>query len=243
MTDSRSTVGLLVLSWLLVGCLSGPAPGSASSYPVETTPESGNRPTAPDAPTSSESLVVEPVALRIRAVTCAGLATGSGFAVAPHLLVTNRHVVDGASEVSVNTWDGESIAATIESVAVYTDLALVRVEEALPVVATLSQLDPEHGTSIVTMGYPSGGPLVTTHGGIVGYESSNDHGSFGPVLRFDAPIEPGSSGGPILGADASVVGVVYAKDTRNGDGLGLPVSAVHRMLERSTPSLAATFSC
>jgi S1-C subfamily serine protease len=78
--------------------------------------------------------------MRVRNRGCDSVATGSGFAVGPRRLVTNRHVVEGAEELQLDTWDGRSV-----SVAVLHDLALIQTLEPMPRVARLAAQDPEPG--------------------------------------------------------------------------------------------------
>src|SRR4051812_42972869 len=56
----------------------------------------------------------ERMTLRVRNISCAGVATGSGFAVDQHTIITNRHVLEGAAVLELNTWDGASIDADVD---------------------------------------------------------------------------------------------------------------------------------
>src|SRR5262249_44927121 len=56
----------------------------------------------------------ERMTLRVRNISCAGVATGSGFAVDQHTIITNRHVLEGAAVLELNTWDGTSLDADVD---------------------------------------------------------------------------------------------------------------------------------
>ena len=78
------------------------------------------------------------VTVRVRNLTCEGVATGSGFVVDGGTLVTNRHVVAGAERLEVDTADGRSLDVTAAEVGVLGDVAFVGVDGALPVAADLT---------------------------------------------------------------------------------------------------------
>lgn len=137
------------------------------------------------------------------------IATGSGFFVsgAGHV-VTNAHVVSGCSRVKaagevlkVVTVDGQS------------DIALLAAPNPSPVYAKLrGGRGVRLGEAVVTVGFPLHGllgsdPIITT--GVVSSLAglNNDRRD----IQISAPIQPGNSGGPVLGADGSLVGVVVAK--------------------------------
>ena len=105
--------------------------------------------------------------MRVRNRSCDGVATGSGFAVGPRRLVTNRHVVEGAEELQLDTWDGRSVSVAVHRVAYLHDLALIATLEPLPRVALLAADDPEPGARVTAVGFPLGGPLTQTRGKVV----------------------------------------------------------------------------
>lgn len=170
--------------------------------------------------------------LRIRARTCFGVGTGSGFAVAEDLLVTNRHVVEGADALQVSSWDGQSHEVEISGIALTDDLAVVQVRGQLPVTLELHQ-PPRQGDEVVAVGYPLGGELTFTSGRVLGQIDLSVFGEQTPSIRVSNQIRPGNSGGPLLDAQARVVGVVFAVDTRTGDGLAIPVDALEHTARRA----------
>ncbi|MDN3934854.1 serine protease [Arthrobacter sp. YD4] len=152
----------------------------------------------------------ERAALRVRNIGCGGVARGSGFAIADHVFVTNRHVIGGASVLQVSTYDGHDIDVVATGAVTFADLALVWTREALPQTIQLAAANPAIGASVTAIGYPLGGPLTTSHGKVLAYAKDPIGWSSLPMLMNDAPIEHGSSGSPLIDASGRLVGVVYA---------------------------------
>ncbi len=141
--------------------------------------------------------------------------TGTAFLVAPNVFMTNAHVADGASRIRLSSLQGNLDAEPIISDST-NDLALLRV-------ATPSHLQPlafrSSGVglaqSITTLGYPlaglMGSGIQVTQGVISGlFGAHNDI----RLLQFTAPIQPGSSGSPLLDETGAVLGVVSFTFTR-----------------------------
>ena len=182
------------------------------------------------------------VTVRIRTLGCRQLGVGSGFVLPGGIVVTNRHVVGQPRSVTVNTWDGRTLEADISGVAVDSDLAILQLadDSGLPV-AQLRTTPIEIGEPIVVVGYPGGGPATVTTGKVVGLVDGEVLGEAAGVLRIDAEIRQGNSGGPVLDQDGLVVGVVFAIETDSGMGLAVPVATLMERLDVS--ELAAPEGC
>jgi S1-C subfamily serine protease len=156
-----------------------PPTASSSSVPAESgsepSPTGRTSPTHTTRATHSVDQVeahgftdYERAALRVRNIGCEGVATGSGFAIADHVFVTNRHVIGGASVLQVSTFDGRDIEVATAGAAVIADLALVWTKESLPATIALATANPGVGENVTAVGYPLGGPLTTTQGQVLG---------------------------------------------------------------------------
>jgi len=180
--------------------------------------------------------------VRVRNIGCGFLATGSGFMIDEHTLVTNRHVIEDSSQLEVSTYDGHAVDATAVRSTTAADLAIIRVNETLPVAAHLADKDPQTGDAITVIGYPGGGRLTTTSGIVLGSVQDPLNGSVGTVLGTTAKVEPGSSGSPVLNADGDVVGVIYAKNDVD-QSFKIPVSTLRDLLAQESLLIPEQKSC
>lgn len=208
----------------LGGCGLLPEPPGAAP-PSAPSPRAG--PTAPGHEVGLSA--VERAAVRVRNVACAGVGSGSGFALAEDLLVTNAHVIEGASLLQLNTYDGREIEVDTSAAATVADLALVRTTQALPEVLAVAGADPEVGDEVSVAGYPGGGQLRTSTGTVLGYTDDQLGVNLDQVFALDVEVEPGSSGSAVVDADGAVVGVVYAASDR-GLAYAVPVSVLQALL-------------
>lgn len=222
----------VVAGVVLSGCGVLPDPPEASDTTMPTVSGTASEPdTAPTSLSPDGFTRAERAAVRVRNVTCEGLATGSGFALEEHLLVTNRHVIEGALAIQVSTYDGREVDVGTAAVATIADLALVRTVEALPAAVLVAASDPEVGDPISVVGYPSGGPLTTSFGTVLDYTDDPLGANVERVFVTDAPVEPGSSGSAVVNEDGNVVGVVYARSDE-GQSFAVPVSMLHELLDQ-----------
>jgi S1-C subfamily serine protease len=186
--------------------------------------------------------VAQRMTVRVRNVGCGFLATGTGFMIDEHTLVTNRHVIADSSNLEVSTYDGQAVNATAARSTTAADIAIIRVDQTLPVAAHLADRDPQTGDAITVVGYPGGGRLTTTSGIVLGSVQDPLNGSVGTVLGTTAKVEPGSSGSPVLNADGEVVGVIYAKNDVNQSFM-IPVSVLRDLLAQESLLIPQPKSC
>jgi len=169
------------------------------------------------------------MAVRIRNVGCDSLSTGTGFAIDPNTLITNKHVVADSQYLQIQTYDGHDVTVTAASMATLADLAVVRITEQLPSFPQLSEEDPAPGETVVVVGYPNGGELTVTQGEVIRSTRDPLNENLGLVFLTSAAVEPGSSGSAALNSAGEVIGVVYAKNQRN-QSLLVPVSTLRMLL-------------
>ena len=151
------------------------------------------------------------------------MAQGSGFFIsADGYIVTNNHVVDHATDVTVTTVDGKTMPAKVIGTDAKTDLALLKVTEGgnYPFVNFASQ-SPRVGDWVIAVGNPFGlGGTVTA--GIVSARGRDiGSGPYDDFLQIDAPVNHGNSGGPTFNTDGEVVGVNTAIFSPSGGSVGI----------------------
>jgi S1-C subfamily serine protease len=173
----------------------------------------------------------EEMVVRVRNVNCQGIATGSGFALDAHTLLTNRHVLAGASQLEVSSWDGHDYQVPTAKVGALVDLGVATVEGTLPR-AVSAYAEPVAGQRVTVVGFPLGGPLTFSSGRVVDFVDGSSLGVSGSVMRLTANVEPGNSGGPVLDNRGRVVGIVYAIELATGYGLAIPLDTL-RLLARA----------
>ena len=171
----------------------------------------------------------EEMVVRVRNINCEGLDLGSGFAIDAHTLLTNRHVLAGASELEVSTWDGHDYRVTAADVGRLVDLGVVRVDGNLPY-HTYRHAKPVVGERVQVVGFPLGGPETFSGGRIVDFVSGSNLGVPGRVMRLTANVQPGNSGGPVLDSKGRVVAIVYAIELATGYGLAIPLDTLHSLI-------------
>lgn len=174
---------------------------------------------------------VRDATFRIRNLSSLGVGTGAGFAIGPHLIVTNRHVVEDADPLEVTTWDGRALEADVAEVARDHDLALLKTVRTLQRAAELASRPAREGDLVRVVGYPLGGQFSVIRGLVVDQVDGPAFEDRSHVLRVKAVVLPGYSGGPILDAGGKVVGVVYALGRATRYALAIPASSLTRWLE------------
>ena len=219
--------GLVVAAVVLAGCVEPPT--VLLDAPEELETDGFELPQI--AATSVERRAQE-VTVRVRSLGCEQFGLGSGFVLADGVVVTNRHVIEQPREVTVNTWDGRSLAAEVTGVATDTDLALLQLQDAgdLPV-AELRTAPVQRGEEVFAVGYPGGGPAQVSPGRVIGMVDGTVLGEPAEVIRVEVEITQGSSGGPLVDRDGLVVGVVFAVEVDAGVGLAVPVATLLERLE------------
>jgi S1-C subfamily serine protease len=158
----------------------------------------------------------------------AGDAQGTAFALFDDgddtLLVTNRHVLEdlskGATSVDLYQGDDKYKGTVVARGTGDADVALIRIARDVPVLKDVSSssADPEEGDTVLAYGSPLGLNDTKTQGIISALRSD--------FIQFDAQVNPGNSGGPLLDRDGDVIGIVTGElsETDNGGSTGLSVA-------------------
>jgi uncharacterized membrane protein required for colicin V production len=160
--------------------------------------------------------------VRITAPACGGSQLGSGWILDQDTVVTNAHVVAGASSVEVQE------TATVHPATVVlfdpnTDLALLHVENLTEPPLELSREDFERGQAGATLGYPGGGGLRVHPAAVQAVYDARGRDIYGQdevtreVYEVRSPVRKGDSGGPFVLKDGTVAGVIFAASTTDHD--------------------------
>ena len=169
------------------------------------------------------------------------MATGSGFILSQDgYIVTNNHVVEGATSVLVRLSDRREFDAEVVGTDPRSDLALLRIDaDELPALTLARDYELEVGEWVLAIGSPFGLDYSVT-AGIVSAKGrslpTEQNENYVPFIQTDVAINPGNSGGPLFNLDGEVVGVNSQIYTRSGGSIGLsfaiPVSVVQNVVDQ-----------
>ncbi len=167
-------------------------------------------------------------------------SSGSGFIITDDgYIVTNHHVVNGASKVTVTLYNGEEYEAEIIGGDADYDVAVIKIaEKDLPAVTLGNSTDVNVGDWVMAIGNPLGELTFSMSQGSVSSSGRaiNVDGTPFNMLQVDCAINPGNSGGPLMNLYGEVVGIVSAKYSRysnttvEGLGFAIPISDVQTII-------------
>jgi serine protease Do len=176
-----------------------------------------------------------------------GAGLGSGFITDPNgTIITNAHVVAGATRVSVALRDGKTFPAKVLGVDEQNDLAVLKVDaKGLPTAPLGNSDDIIIGEWAIAIGNPYGfllgnsepsvtaGVISATGRNLIGQTEGG--GAYVDMIQTDASINPGNSGGPLVNADGVVIGVNASIYSPSGGSVGLgfaiPINRAKRVAE------------
>jgi S1-C subfamily serine protease len=180
--------------------------------------------------------------IRVLGTACGLGVEGSGWVVAPGLVVTNAHVVAGEDDTTVTTKGGATFDATPVHYDPANDLALLRTTTEIP--ALTFARNPSRGQSAAVLGYPDNGPFATAAArfGDTREVISEDSYGRGPIHRsissLRGAVRSGNSGGPLLDAQGRVLGTVFATTTYGPPGgFAIPDDIVESALHQVGPQV------
>ncbi|WP_437286354.1 S1C family serine protease [Sorangium sp. So ce406] len=164
---------------------------------------------------------------------------GTAFVYDPEgYLLTNNHVIEGATDILVSFVDGRDIKATVVGRDKHTDVAVLKVDEkGLPSLPLGDSDFIEVGDWVVAIGNPFG-LSHTVSAGILSAKGRTrddvkglDPSGYFNFLQTDASINPGNSGGPLLNLKGEVVGINAAvRANANNIGFAIPINMVRQLL-------------
>lgn len=170
-------------------------------------------------------------------------ALGSGFIIAPDgYVVTNNHVIENASDVTVVLQDDTELTAKVVGRDTRTDLALLKVESEnpLPAVEWGDSTGLRVGDWVVAVGNPFGLGGTVTAGIVSATARDIQAGPYDDFLQTDASINRGNSGGPLFGSDGRVVGVNTAIFSPTGGNIGIGFAIPSATAQRIVAELRRT---
>lgn len=148
---------------------------------------------------------------------------GSGFIVRPDgVILTNAHVVEGASEVTVKLVDKREFSAKVVGIDKPTDTAVLKIEaQDLPTVKLGSPTRTGVGDWVLAIGSPFGFENSVTAGIVSAKSRSLPEEGYVPFIQTDVAVNPGNSGGPLLNTQGEVIGINSQIYSRTGGYQGL----------------------
>ena len=160
------------------------------------------------------------------------ISYGSGIIMSENgYIITNAHVVDGASEITVTLYDGRDFTATVVGSDANSDIAVVKIDATgLPEAKFGDSSSLKVGDEAYVVGNPLGAQLAFTL--TAGYVSSLEReisieGTMMTLMQVDAAVNPGNSGGSLADKNGLIVGVINAKIAREsveGIGFAIPIN-------------------
>lgn len=176
------------------------------------------------------------------------VSSGSGFVYKKDskygYIMTNHHVVDGATEIKVSTINGDLVSATLLGSDSYADLAVLRIDadKVIDVASVGDSTKSKIGDTVFTVGTPIDSQYMgTVTKGILSNQartitvSSNSGNYMMEVLQTDASINPGNSGGPLVNINGEVIGITSMKLVTNeveGMGFAIPIEVAMAQVDK-----------
>lgn len=167
---------------------------------------------------------------------------GSGFIIsADGIVLTNAHVVQGASEITVKLTDRREFRARLLGTDAATDVAVLRVEARdLPVVKLGNPAQARVGDWVLAIGSPFGFENSVTAGIVSAKGRALPGDAYVPFIQTDVAVNPGNSGGPLFSLNGEVIGINSQIYSRSGGYQGLsfaiPIDVVLRVKDQIVAS-------
>jgi 2-alkenal reductase len=186
-----------------------------------------------------------PAVVKIQSETGNGQATGTGLIFdANGWILTNRHVVAGAQQITVILADSRELDGRVYGIDTLTDLAIVKVDgSGLPTVKIGSSSDLEQGQLAIAIGNPLGEFENTVTTGVIsglgrqivaGSQATSSSEQLNNLIQTDAAINPGNSGGPLLDSAGQVIGVNTAvSQDAQGIGVAIPIDVAKPIMQQA----------
>ncbi len=242
-----TVLGAMLMLSAVTGCtalteVAKSASAAASSAAEKTAESASNVPTVarsgslPDAASAAEKISPSVVYISAESQQQSGFggmsgsssSSGSGIIIKSdgHIL-TNNHVIEGASAVTV-TIDGSKYTAKVVGTDAATDLAVLKIDKTgLPAASTGTPKSLQVGEWVIAVGFPYGLDRTVTFGIVSGLgrttvqSSASELTAYTNLIQTDASINPGNSGGALADIEGRVVGVNTLIESGTGENTGI----------------------
>ena len=169
-------------------------------------------------------------------------ASGSGVVVTPDgYIVTNNHVVDGASDVTVTLNDKNDYKAKVVGTDPSTDLAVIKIDaKDLPCIRFANSDNVHIGQWVLAIGYPLNLETTVTSGIVsakarnIGINSRNSSSAIESFIQTDAAVNPGNSGGALVNLNGELIGINSAIASPTGSYAGYSYAIPSDLVQRVT---------
>src|SRR5215468_4828144 len=167
---------------------------------------------------------------------------GSGFIINPNgYIVTNNHVVDGATQITVKLSDGRELPGKVVGRDSKTDIALLKVEASgLTVIPLGDSSASQVGEPVMAIGNPFGLDQTVTTGIVSATGRAIGSGPYDDFIQTDASINPGNSGGPLINARGQAIGINTAIFSQSGGSVGIGFAIPTSLAKTIVTQLADT---
>ena len=237
-----------------------PSPSATPSKSLSTAQPGSLTVSATDLETLVETIYsqVDPSVVNIQVVLPVSLADPSGGALASGFvwdnqgdIVTNNHVTDGATRITVTFYDGTTVDADLVGADADSDLAVIRLKTNSMQLQPVTMADSTQlkvGQLAIAIGNPFGLQGTMTVGFVSGLGRllPTDQNALGPtysipdVVQTDAAINPGNSGGVLLDDSGKVIGITNSIATTSGSSSGVGFAIPSAIMQQVIPALIKT---
>ena len=186
-----------------------------------------------------------PAVVKIQAQSSGGGGIGTGFIYSSDgWILTNKHVVDGATQITVILSDSRELPAQLYGIDPLTDLAIIKVDGGgLPTVSIGSSSELKRGQLAIAIGNPLGEFENTVTTGVIsglgrqivaGDSLTSNSEQLNNLIQTDAAINPGNSGGPLLDSGGQVIGINTAvSQEAQGIGFAIPIDVARPIMQQA----------
>lgn len=159
-------------------------------------------------------------------------SVGSGFAIGENCIITNAHVIENSRNITVANYKGERFSAAVFAIDEVMDIAVLSVEGAtFPPFSSSDYALQKIGDDVYTIGAPNSMTYSLTKGVLSAKDRNIGRYKY---IQFDAAINSGNSGGPLLNDNGDVIGVNTLKiSDAEGIGLAIPMTVVNEFLKNN----------